>query len=192
MEIARGAEATIYEEDSRVRKIRTPKSYRLPELDKKLIGKRTRREAKVLTRLQEKGIRVPKLISSDGPQLIMEKIEGKKLSICLEKQDYRAVCEKLGKMVRKMHDARIIHGDLTTSNVMYSDDLCIIDFGLSFFSQKIEDRAVDLHLLKQALESRHHKIYQDCFEAFSKGYDDPEVQKRLAKVELRGRYKHKR
>uniref|UniRef100_A0A915N4X3 non-specific serine/threonine protein kinase n=1 Tax=Meloidogyne javanica TaxID=6303 RepID=A0A915N4X3_MELJA len=60
-----------------------------------------------------------------------------------------------------MHSAGLIHGDLTTPNVLVKKkqndnlDLIFIDFGLSKFSQKPEDKAVDLYVLERALTSAH-------------------------------------
>ena len=76
------------------------------------------------------------------------------------------------------------------------DEVYFIDFGLSFFSHKIEDMAVDLHLLKQALESKHYTIWEECFKAALDAYrkeskDGELVLKRLDVVEKRGRYKGK-
>jgi Kae1-associated kinase Bud32 len=90
----------------------------------------------------------------------------------------------------------IIHGDLTTSNMILNSEVFFIDFGLSFFSEKVEDKAVDLHLLRQALESKHYKVWEECFTAVRQGYEgtanDAElVLKRLEVVESRGRYKRK-
>ena len=75
-------------------------------------------------------------------------------------------------------------------------EIYFIDFGLSFFSTKVEDKACDLHLLRQALESKHYKIYKECFDAVIQGYsstyqDNKEVLKRLDVVEKRGRNKSK-
>ena len=99
--------------------------------------------------------------------------------------------EKLGEQTAKLHDAGIIHGDLTTSNaILRNSDIFVIDFGLSFFSHKIEDKAVDLHLIKQALEAKHYQNWEKLFSAFLKGYKNKEVIERLKKVEARGRYKH--
>ena len=95
-----------------------------------------------------------------------------------------------------MHNNNIIHGDLTTSNMILENEIYFIDFGLSFFSDKTEDKAVDLHLLRHALESKHHKIFEKSFKAVLNGYKSKcrkynETIKRLEKVESRGRYKGK-
>ena len=72
-----------------------------------------------------------------------------------------------------------------------------IDFWLSFFSKKIEDKAVDLHLLKEALESKHSKIWEKSYKAVIDSYvkkavDGKEILKRIKIVEKRGRYKNKK
>ncbi|MBI2131065.1 O-sialoglycoprotein endopeptidase, partial [Candidatus Woesearchaeota archaeon] len=69
--------------------------------------------------------------------------------------------------------------------------------GLSFFSQKVEDKAVDLHLLKEALESKHYRFWEKAFKAVIEGYSgkakDAELTlKRLEAIEKRGRYRAKK
>ena len=67
-----------------------------------------------------------------------------------------------------------------------------IDFGLSFHSLRIEDKAVDLHLLRQALESKHYQHWEKLFKAIIESYkskDKEKILKQLEKVEKRGRYK---
>ena len=79
-------------------------------------------------------------------------------------------------------------------SIQHKPQLYFIDFGLSFHSQRIEDKAVDLHLLKQALESKHYKNYdfllKECLSNY-KWADSQAVLKQLEKVESRGRYKGK-
>jgi len=183
-----GAEAIITIKDNLVTKDRIQKNYRISQIDEKLRRRRTKREAKVLKELPIPG---PKLIQADKHRIVMEYIDGKKLSETLEQLDYEAIMTELGKNVRKMHDQGLIHGDLTTSNMIYSDKLYLIDFGLSTQSDHTEEKAVDIHLLHQALLSKHHTIYKECFKAFSKSYNDKAVLKRLATVEARGRNKTK-
>ena len=105
------------------------------------------------------------------------------------------LANEIGVKLAKLHDSDIIHGDLTTSNMILDKEIVFIDFGLSFHSNKIEDKAVDIHLFKQALESKHFKVKEKALEEFLKGYkkskDYAEIMKRLEQVELRGRYKHK-
>ncbi len=195
--IAQGAEAKLYLEDKKIIKKRFSKSYRLREIDEKLRKFRTRREAKILSKLAQIGFPAPRLIESDDKEtLTIEFIDGPKIRDILEKQDYEKLSEEIGKKIAIIHNNGIIHGDLTTSNMILKDEIYFIDFGLSFFSNKIEDKAVDLHLLKQALESKHYKIWKKCFDiainAYKKtGNDALLVIKRLTKVESRGRYKRK-
>ena len=109
-----------------------------------------------------------------------------------DKKKCFAICKDLGKKIRLMHDNNIVHGDLTTSNMMLLDNkVYFIDFGLSQVSTKNEDKAVDLHLLKQALESKHYKIWEACFKVIAKAYGHKEILNRLEKVESRGKYKGK-
>ena len=191
-----GAEATIYL-DGHVIKDRVKKSYRIPEIDSCLRKSRTKREAKVLKKLEALKFPAPRLIKTDEKSKIeMELVEGAKIRDILEKSDYHLLCEEIGKKIAIMHNEGIIHGDLTTSNMMLDKEIKFIDFGLSFFSVKIEDKAVDLHLLRQALESKHYKIWHKAFLSVLKGYKKKiknydEVHKRYEKVEARGRNKHK-
>ncbi|MEK6909020.1 MAG: KEOPS complex kinase/ATPase Bud32 [Nanoarchaeota archaeon] len=193
--LARGAEAIIIKKEKTILKDRIEKSYRHPELDKKIRKLRTRSESKILEKLQ-KVINVPKIISSDEVKgkIEMEYIDGKKLADHLEKTDYKKVCINIGKQLAKLHDNDIIHGDLTTSNmILKKDKVYFIDFGLGFHSSRVEDKAVDLHLIKQALEAKHHSIQEEAFKSIVKGYKKSKNQKQtllqLEKVEHRGRYK---
>jgi len=198
--IAQGAEAKLFKEDGFLIKERIKKSYRLPFLDKKLRKLRTRKEAKIIEKIS-KLIPVPNIISvSEKDSIIkMDFIDGKVLSKYLDKFDDQTreqVCRQIGKQVAILHNNNIIHGDLTTSNMILADDLYFIDFGLSFTSYKVEDKAVDLHLLRQALESKHYLNYEDSFRFVLKGYKEKskeydQTMNRLEIVEKRGRYKRK-
>ena len=196
--IAQGAEAKLFLEDDKILKNRFRKTYRLQELDDKLRGSRTRREAKVLEKLQALGFPSPRLINSDEKEsLIIEKINGHLLKNVIEKSDYRKLCSEIGKKIAVLHNNSIIHGDLTTSNMILSKEIYFIDFGLSFFSEKAEDRAVDLHVLKEGLESKHYKIWEECWQSALDAYKKEahksnETLKRLEAVEKRGRYRAKR
>ena len=194
--IAQGAEAKIFEDKRKIVKHRIKKDYRVAELDERIRKFRTRREAKILNKLTDLNFPSPEVLKLDDKKMILEieKIKGKKLSDFLEKLDYKKICREIGSLTNKMHSKGIIHGDLTTSNMILSDEdkkIYFIDFGLSFISHKDEDKAVDLHLIKQALESKHYKIFDECFKEVLKGYKNQAVIKRLEKVESRGRHKKK-
>jgi len=195
--IAQGAEAIIYLEKNIINKNRIPKSYRLKELDEKIRKKRTEKESKNLEKAS-KIINTPKIIKKTDFQLYIENIAGDKLSEKLnsyEKNKQLEILKEIGKTVAKLHENDIIHGDLTTSNIILKQDkIYIIDFGLSFISKRNEDKAVDLHLIKQALEAKHFKNHKELFENFENGYKNYKEAKmileRLKKVESRGRYKN--
>ena len=191
--IQQGAEATIYQDDNKIIKLRTPKSYRLPILDKKLRKSRTKAEAKIMKKLSPI-ISVPKIIKTDNQESItMQFIKGKKLSEHLETLNWKKICQEIGKIISKIHDQNIIHGDLTTSNMIYKNKLFLIDFGLGFHSSKIEDKAVDLHLLKQALETKHFSIFPEAFNIILKNYISTNhklIIERIKIIEKRGRYRH--
>jgi len=192
-----GAEATIFLDGTHIIKDRIKKEYRHPEIDEKLRKFRTRREAKVLDKLKAMDFPAPTLheMCDKAMQLRMEMIQGNKIRDILY-QNPVALSEEMGRKIGILHKNDIIHGDLTTSNMILEKEIKFIDFGLSFFSNKVEDKAVDLHLLRQALESKHYEIWEKCFEAALKGYsetnpDSKLVLNRLEKVENRGRNKAK-
>ncbi len=189
-----GAEATILKKSNHIVKNRLKKSYRLPILDEKLRRQRTKREIKLLQKASLI-IPVPKIIRSDEYQIELELIKGKKLSENLNKLSSKnKISEQIGQNIAKLHDNNIIHGDLTTSNIILKNNKAyFIDFGLGFESSKAEDKAVDLHLIKQALEAKHFKYFESLFSSILKGYkiskNASAVLQRLKKVERRGRYK---
>lgn len=198
--IAQGAEAVIWLDGNKIVKERIKKLYRHPEIDKRIRQKTTRQEAKLLERAA-KEVPAPKLLKSCDKAMVieMEFIEGKKLRDMVEsmtEKERKDIFKRVGKKVAKLHNINVIHGDLTTSNMILREKVYFIDFGLGFVSSKVEDKAVDLHLLKQALQSRHHRHFEECFGAVMNGYreeikDFNAVEKRMKKVEERGRYKEK-
>ncbi len=192
-----GAEAKIILNKDFIIKDRIKKSYRISELDNKIRKARTKSEAKLLVKASQI-INAPKpFFIPDFYQIKMPYIRGKKLSehldeFLLEKQ--KEICKEIGEEIAKIHQADIIHGDLTTSNMILKDDkIFFIDFGLGYVSKKIEDKAVDLHLLKQALGAKHFKNWEILFNDVLKGYDNykesKKVLERFRAVEKRGRYK---
>ncbi|MFA5173985.1 MAG: KEOPS complex kinase/ATPase Bud32 [Candidatus Pacearchaeota archaeon] len=195
--LSKGAEAVISLEDNKIIKNRIKKSYRISSLDEKLRKSRTKSEAKIIEKLKDI-VPVPKIIQTDNKeQIIMEHIEGKKLSEHLEKLNWKNLCIQIAENISKMHNQNIIHSDLTTSNMIFNPKnnlLYFIDFGLAFHSQRIEDKAVDLHLLKQALDAKHFSIAEKAFEIILKNYNtnqSKEIIQRIKTIESRGRYKDK-
>jgi len=187
--IYQGAEAKIFKENDSVVKDRFSKQYRHPEIDKRLRKSRTKREAKVLQKIEGKIPSCSYIEHSDIDMTIkMKFIEGPMLKEVFN-EDYEKYSKMIAKNIILLHKEGIIHGDLTTSNMIYNDKLYFIDFGLSFFSEKKEDRAVDLHLLKHALESKHFEVADKAFKIILDMYPDKDVIERLDIVEKRGRYK---
>ena len=231
--IQQGAEAEIVIKGREILKRRVKKSYRLPVIDDEIRKLRTRAEGRLMEKA-EKIISVPKIrkIDEKAKEIVMDFVGGKKLSdnldsFPLEKQ--KGICRQIGEEIAKLHDSDIIHGDLTTSNMIYVENkgenanaknsrvdstikngsrgrvggnnalsgknfrVFFIDFGLGFHSHKIEDKAVDLHLLKQALEAKHFIRWQTLFkeveEGYSKSKSSKSVLEQFRKVEARGRYK---
>ncbi|MEM2089992.1 MAG: KEOPS complex kinase/ATPase Bud32 [Candidatus Pacearchaeota archaeon] len=196
--IAQGAEAILLRKNKSLEKKRIKKSYRNKELDLFLRASRTRREARLLEKAASL-IPVPKIKKLRKFEIEMEFLEGKKLSEWLDKfpkEKAFKICNEIGMNIAKLHANNIIHGDLTTSNMIYKDGkVYFIDFGLGFHSSRVEDKAVDLYLLKQALKSKHFKSWNNYFEEVIKGYKwqgSEQVLKHLEKVEKRGRYKGKK
>jgi TP53 regulating kinase-like protein len=227
--IQQGAEAKIFLSGNFIIKDRIKKNYRIKEIDDKIRKSRTKKEIKLLEKASEK-INSPKPIKTENIfQIKMPFIKGKKLSEHLDKfplQKQKQILKIIGEEIAKLHNAGIIHGDLTTSNmILVSEDkfpqgwavgergegknkIFIIDFGLGFVSNKIEDKAVDLHLFKQALEAKHFKNWKILFDKFLDGYkkisseqvqassikerwakESKKILERLIVVEKRGRYK---
>ncbi len=209
--ISSGAEAEVYSHDGLVVKSRPKKGYRIETLDRSLRAFRTRREVKIMKRLSN-SIDVPEVTCySDGKRIygdmpdgvdagdvfiIMSYVDGKKMRDVLSSDNYPGIMREAGRITGKMHSQGVAHGDLTTSNFIYSERIFLIDFGLSVFTDKVEDKAVDIHIFRQALESGHPPIYEDAFKEFLLGYrkgseDAEKVLERFDKVESRGRYKKK-
>lgn len=195
--LSQGAEATIYQDGDVIYKKRSVKTYRHPSIDARLRKARAKREKKILEKSVQLGIRTPSLEPCEEiTTLKMAYINGSRLRDVLLAQPYRTEeLNQLGKWVATLHNEGIIHGDLTTSNVLVdSKGPVLIDFGLAFFSTKDEDRAVDIHVLEQALESTHPTSHKQLINAFLDGYKTAPfydvIIKRLQTVRSRGRNKH--
>lgn len=204
--VAEGAEAVLepgtHLSRSVLRKRRLPKTYRHPALDHRLRDERTRDEGNLLLAAARAGVRVPVLYDAHraGAVLVLERIGGPLLRDVLPGDDEataRARLEALGRMVARLHDAGLTHGDLTTSNVLVEDPgdpaaLVLIDFGLGQFSREEEPRGVDLHLVEEALEATDDRAGA-LVAAFLRGYQAAACAagslRRLEQIRLRGRYR---
>jgi len=202
IEIARGAEAVISkakeDELEIVVKDRVKKGYRVEQLDAKIRKERTKLEARLLREASRAGVNAPRVVEEKGTVLKIEFVEGRRVKEILRRENIRDICSKIGLSVARLHAAGIVHGDLTTSNMIMKDgELFFIDFGLGFMSSAIEDQATDLHVLDEALRSTHFEIAEDAFDAvlesYAKEYDKAkDVIDRLGKIETRGRYVRRR
>ncbi len=191
-----GAEAIIYldEKNKKIIKERIQKNYRLKEIDEKIRRRRTKKEARIIEKLREIGLNVPKILNLSDFKIEMEYIEGKRLKEILSEENYKYFAEEVAKIVSKMHENNVVHGDLTTSNFIFSNGkLYVIDFGLSENSNKIEKFAEDLLTLYYALKATHFEILEKFWEIFVNEYKKrfekgEKVLERFKEILKRGRY----
>lgn len=199
--IEKGAEANIYEttllNEKCVIKKRIPKNYRISEIDSKLRKYRTKKEARLLSHVKESGVKTPYIFDIDlnNYTITMQKIEGKTLKDILNDYDInliKSICEDIGKQIANMHKMEIIHGDLTSSNIiLQNNEIIFIDFGLGKYSNIIEDYGVDLLVLKKSLESIKHDISKICFEKILESYEKTnpiKIREKINEIQNRGRY----
>lgn len=185
----RGAEAVVTMDGNQVKKRRVRKAYRQPSLDARLIAERTRAEARLISMARRSGVPTPVIRDVTSDTLTMEQVNGTLLKETLSSPEI----EEAGKTVGRLHAAGIVHGDLTTSNMIMRDSRCVlIDFGLSMVSRELEARGVDVHVLFQTLESTTDE-YPELIQAFCRGYRSAfdgadEVILRENEIERRGRY----
>jgi len=203
-----GAEAKIYKTEVlgqvALLKHRYSKSYRIPELDTALRKSRTKQEANCLSKAYLAGVKVPKMLKSIAKEgkIWIEYLPYKTGKIFFEahktadaySNNVVEACKIFGQMVARLHNNHIIHGDLTTSNIIVSGEepmVYIIDFGLGFKSRKQEDKAVDIHCMEQAILTTHLNstiLIETILSAYEKESDDWEtIHRRLEKVRERGR-----
>jgi len=185
----RGAEASVDLTGKNAVKTRLSKGYRVPELDHHLITERTRTEARCIAAARRSGVPVPVIRDVTDHEIIMEKLDGDVLKYIINEE----YAKSAGITVGKLHTAGIIHGDLTTSNMIRQNNcVYLIDFGLSQMTEEIESRGDDLHVLFQTFESTTQNP-ESLKNAFIKGYreafsDAENVIVREHEIELRGRY----
>ncbi|MCX8158515.1 MAG: KEOPS complex kinase/ATPase Bud32 [Candidatus Diapherotrites archaeon] len=194
-----GAEAELIEASyinkDVIIKLRKPKEYRNKILDEQIRKFRTKAEVTLINRAKQAGVLTPFILKIDKKNfaIYLEKINGKLVKEILNSNNYKEICSEVGKNIAKLHKASIIHGDLTTSNIIKNkDNLIFIDFGLGYFSEKIEDFATDLLNLKKTYLATHFKYYDgwkiiegEYKREFSKG---KEVIAKLQEIEKRARY----
>ena len=109
----------------------------------------------------------------------------------------RNLALKIGKIIANMHVKNVIHGDLTTSNLLLvgqpeNMNIVVIDFGLSSVENLAEDKGVDLYVLERAFLSSHpntEELFSIILESYKKQYGSgvEEIISKLDEVRLRGR-----
>jgi TP53 regulating kinase-like protein len=204
--LKKGAEASLFLASWHGRrvvvKVRFPKKYRPAELDAKIRSYRTVHEPQLMHEAKKAGVPTPTifLVDMKNAAITMEFVEGKQVKQLLaivSKKERQELCVKIGELIGKMHRHGVIHGDLTTSNMIWSGEgkIFLVDFGLGEKNMELEARGVDLHLMKRALQSTHYQFAEECFRNVLKGYsevlggDDAEkVFGKIREIERRGRY----
>lgn len=121
---------------------------------------------------------------------------------------------RIGRTVGRCHEAGVVHGDLTTSNLMLrpkerreqegqeqevkeedalEGEVVLIDFGLATQSVQEEDRAVDLYVLERAFGSTHPRtegLFGEVLRSYGESYKAAKgVLRRFEEVRMRGRKK---
>ena len=203
--IAKGAEADLLLDPDwnglkALLKIRKEKKYRHPEIDKEIRKTRTLFEANILHRVKEAGVPTPLVYQVDPEKatIVMEYIEGTKVRDVIKDlsgQEKKDMFHEIGIKAGLMHHGGIIHGDLTTSNMISTvHGVVFIDFGLGEVSSEVEKRGVDLNLLHRMLTSTHYEYTETLFTAFTEGYiecfngEAEDALERMREIEKRGRY----
>lgn len=189
MYLAKGAEAVVLLEEGTVIKERIPKNYRLQEIDERIRKERTRAEARLISEARKSGVPTPVIYDIQDFRIEMQYIEGSPLKHVMDEE----MSKKVGKLVGRLHSNSIIHGDLTTSNMIFSKGtIYLIDFGLSYMDSTLEAQGVDVHVLFQTFESTHSD-HENLIASFCRGYREifvsaDAVIERVKEIEKRGRY----
>ena len=184
-----------------VYKVRKKLPYRHPALDEEIRRQRTLHEADMIRAAKRAGVAAPHLYFVDPPgaTLVMEFIEGprmKDLVSSVPRTQVAGLFKQFGADVARLHSSGIMHGDLTTANVVRrSGDLVFLDFGLSVHSTRTEDHAVDLRLIKETMAGAHSAVAELALSSLEEGYssvvgekETKAVFKQLRSIERRGRY----
>ncbi|MBN2335648.1 Kae1-associated kinase Bud32 [Candidatus Bathyarchaeota archaeon] len=202
--VAKGAEADLFLVDwnglKAMKKARTPKKYRHPELDYQMRKSQSNHEADIIHRAKCNGVPTPLLYQVDNENtiIVMEYIDGIKIRDLVDQltdEERVKLFKRIGFYSGRLHKSGIIHGDLTTSNILKQGDrIVFIDFGLSEVSTEVEKRGVDLNLMNRMLTSTHYRYQEPLLEAFKAGYREAlgseadEALERMDEVAKRGRY----
>jgi len=201
--LRRGAEAELHDgiwlgRDVIIKR-RVPKGYREPALDARIRFQRTKNESRLMLEARKIGVSVPIIYDIDlrGAEITMERIFGprlKDLINSLPDEEARALAREIGKITALLHRNNIVHGDLTTSNMLMRENgtICLIDFSLGEKTDSVENKGVDLHLLFEAFHSAHfmrEELLEEILTAYRELYSDADpIIQRVKDIEKRGRY----
>jgi Kae1-associated kinase Bud32 len=193
--ISEGAEAQIYSVNflglQSILKRRAEKNYRIKEIDQNLRMYRTKNEARITGLVSSFGINSPSILLVDKYDIVMSKIDGETLNNSInerKKINSRKIFSVLGNYAAIMHNNNIAHGDFTPANIILDrkGSLHIIDFGLSDITNSIEDKALDLLLMKRSISTQDYKHFIENYRIICK--ESKLIMQRLAAIEKRGRY----
>ncbi len=208
--LKKGAEASLFLSEWHGRKaiikVRIPKKYRPAALDEQIRSYRTVHEPQLMHEAKAAGVATPLIYMVNVPEaaIIMEYIEGQQVKQVLNKiskSDRHSICVKIGESAARLHSYGLVHGDLTTSNMIQTSDgkIYFVDFGLGEKNIENEAKGVDLHLLKRALQSTHYQFWEECFKSVLCGYTSvcgvksaEKVYEKIREIERRGRYVEER
>jgi len=195
-EEVQGAEAVL-EIGDRVSKQRRPKAYRHPALDARIRRDRTVLEARLTSDARRVGVPTPVVYDVDVPEstIEFEFVGDADLRDALTEDRVRAVARHLA----KLHDAGFVHGDPTTRNARVAtrrgpsearrERVYLIDFGLGYYTDDVEDYAMDLHVFRQSLAGTGSDpgLLDAAADAYA-AVGESNVLDQLAAIEGRGRY----
>ena len=228
--ITQGAEALLYRTSfltpstPAALKIRLPKPWRHPALDARLTRQRVLAEARVLLKCAREGVAVPAVlgVGCEEGWVAVEWVEGGTVKEAVRgrvvgdeegaEAAMKDLMRRIGGAVGKLHSVGVVHGDLTTSNMMLrrrkggedggeevtgnaalAGEIVLIDFGLAVQTVQEEDRAVDLYVLERAFGSTHPReegMFGELLEGYRVAFKGSKgTLRRLEDVRMRGRKK---
>lgn len=208
--LKKGAEANLYIANWHGRRVvfkkRIPKKYRHARLDAEIRTYRTIHEPLLMHEAKRAGVPTPTIFSVDvkNAVIVMQYVKGmqvKQLLNTFSEEQRSQLCIKMGQEIAKLHKFGLIHGDLTTSNMIMNSErkLFFVDFGLSEKNDELEAKGVNLHLMKRALQSTHYQFAESCFDSVIEGYGSmfdartlENILRKIIEIERRGRYVEER
>jgi TP53 regulating kinase-like protein len=208
--LKKGAEASLYRAKWHTKKVifkeRRSKKYRPLLLDEQIRTYRTIHEPQLMHEAKAAGVPTPLIymVNVSEASILMQFVEGQQVKQFLNDallNQRHDLCIEIGLLIGKLHKHNLIHGDLTTSNMILGPEgkIFFIDFGLGEKTSEVEAKGVDLHLMKRALQSTHFQFWEECFKNVLCGYSSilgneeaEKVYEKIREIERRGRYVEER